>query len=226
MEKKSNPKVSFLPLACCAHFGGACPLPSAVQAPRRHFFVCCQCVTKELLCGSCVHLFWRDGRGSWFTWAESGPCESAIPWVRRLTRSRGLRCLSQGWHIPTSGLFRPCCDINHRGGRRCGLLKSSLDSLAKPTEVVEPTSCSRPERSTKWNGTVSFSFPSEMEVGSRSQSSLILSCSLATDSQWTLSLRSYHCVANKNKLKKKKQSLLPIDLLLMPVRTTFVLETQ
>lgn len=168
-EEISHPEVSLPPLACCAHFGGACPQHSAVLTPDRHLFVCCHCVTKELLSGSLVHLFWRDGRGSWFTWAESGPCESAIPWVRRLRHLRGLRCLSQGWHILTSGLFRLCCDINHRGrGEEMWAIKVKFWVAGKADGGLQPASSGRPELSTKWNGTVSFSFPSEMEVGSRS----------------------------------------------------------
>lgn len=133
--------MSLPAFACCTYFGG-CAYCTRQPWLDGHLFVCCQCVTKELLSGSCAHLFWRDGRGSSLTWAESWPCDSAIPWVRGFTHSKGVYSVSQELHILTSVLFHPCCDINLEGagwpGRDEGYWSKKKCPADKLKKVISP----------------------------------------------------------------------------------------
>lgn len=92
-------KTTLALLECSDTCTGVCSLYSAVVRPDCHLFVCCRCLTTKLLSGSCLLLFCHDGWGTPFTWAKSGLRESAVPWLRRFTRSHGLHYLSQEWHI-------------------------------------------------------------------------------------------------------------------------------
>lgn len=64
-----------------------------------HLSLCWHSVSALLFRCSCVLLFSQDGWGTPFTWAESGPDDSAIPWVNRFTCSHGPHYHTQELHI-------------------------------------------------------------------------------------------------------------------------------
>lgn len=121
-----------------------------------HLSLCWHSLSAKLFRCSCVLLFSQDGWGTPFTWAESGPDDSAIAWVSRFTHSHGPHYHTQELHI----LIEECvkCTICSTLGKRGGFLSKEWPSWLKPSaHFLSLCVCLCVFSTTEWHCIIFFS---------------------------------------------------------------------